>query len=513
LLYGCYRVSLDAPFLSRESARLVFNFTSVQTYEILLVLVAIFLARRRLWYDSTLLVGLENLLVFVPFIFISQAALTDARLTETMCAAGVAVALLRFGSLKIYFTRLNLPARLLGAGLVLLALNVALPLGYRHFAETKFGIDMVSGPAYVMNECAWLLILPAALALANFLPRPTATGNLPPQHRWLPAGLFVLWNVVTWVHLYALDYIYYYRLRTELFAPMAWVLAWTLYARFSAGSPRLKYALTFPAVLAPLLATSPGGTKTFLILAGLNLVAYGVISLRDRPNRLAPHLAFASVLLLVAGLPENLLPFLVTGSSPAQCVGLGITAYLIFWIARLHNPKLAVLGSMVSGIAIGSAFDGHDGSVHWALQGALVFFLLHSLKWNDAEHPGAATVRMLTGLAWVIESFAWMNSDAGRFWMPFIPGILVFGIYCACLPGRGKWRLYKVPATAVLVILAGPVNAAANGLRATPIGLLAVIASFLFLGLGTVAALTRDLWHRHEPELEDKPARSTTKNL
>src|SRR5580693_9122677 len=94
LLYGCYRVSIDAPFFSRETARLLFNFTSVQAYEILLVLVAIFLSRRSLWYDSTLLVGLENLLVFVPFILISQAALTDASMTAMICAAGVLLAIL-----------------------------------------------------------------------------------------------------------------------------------------------------------------------------------------------------------------------------------------------------------------------------------------------------------------------------------------------------------------------------------------------------------------------------------
>jgi hypothetical protein len=49
LLFGCYRISLDAPLLSGESNWLLFNFSSVQTYEVLLVLVAMFLARRRLW--------------------------------------------------------------------------------------------------------------------------------------------------------------------------------------------------------------------------------------------------------------------------------------------------------------------------------------------------------------------------------------------------------------------------------------------------------------------------------
>ena len=165
LLFGCYRVSLDASFLNLDTARVVFNFTSMQIYEIALVMVAIFLVRRQLWYDSTLLVGLENLLLFVPFIFISYSSLTDARLTQEMCALGVLTAMLRFGALKKYFRQLNLPGQLLLAGLALLAVNVALPLSYRHFAETKFGVHMDSGPAYVMNECAWLLILPVGLAL------------------------------------------------------------------------------------------------------------------------------------------------------------------------------------------------------------------------------------------------------------------------------------------------------------------------------------------------------------
>jgi hypothetical protein len=37
-----------------------------------------------------------------------------------------------------------------------------------------------------------------------------------------------------------------------------------------------------------------------------------------------------------------------------------------------------------------------------------------------------------------------------------------------------------------------------------PAGLLAVIASFLFLGLGTVAALTREFWHHHEHKMDRK---------
>jgi hypothetical protein len=423
-------------------------------------------------------------------------------MTWAICGAGVLLAALRFGSLKRYFIQLNLPGGLLGVGSVLLAVNVALPLLYRHYVNFKVGVHLDSGPDYEMNERNWLLILPAVLALANFLPRTQEKGNLLPQHRWLPAGMFLLWFIVTGMHLYSLDYIYGYYLRSELFAPVAWVLAWTLYLRRPGNAVWLKYALTVPATLAPLLATSPGGANTFLILAALNLACYGAVSLWDRSNRLAPHLVCASGLLLIGGLPAGWVQFVMPGFDNRfgnlQWVGAGAAAYLVFWIAWLRNPKLAILGSIILGLLIGSLFRDHAGAEHWALQGSLVFLLLHSLRWHDSEHRDANKVRVLAGVAWAAESLVWLNSDTGRYWMPFIPGAIVLAIYFLCFPCRGIWRLFAVPSAATLVILSGPCNAVAEGLCAAPAGLLAVVASFLFLGFGTVAALTRHLWH--EPD-------------
>jgi hypothetical protein len=177
-------------------------------------------------------------------------------------------------------------------------------------------------------------------------------------------------------------------------------------------------------------------------------------------------------------------------------VAAGLAAYLIFWTACLRNPKLALLGSVVFGAVLLAVLGPLPGAGHWALQGGFVFLLLHSLRWNDAEHPGAGAMRLLAGAAWAIQSFVWMNLDFGRIWMPLIPAALVLGIYCACLPLRGVWRLFTVPAAALLVMLSGPCTAALDWLRAAPVGLLAVIASFLLLGTGTVAALTREMWHK-----------------
>jgi hypothetical protein len=502
LLYGCYRVSVDAPLFNVETARLLFNFISVQVYEVLLVFTAVFLARRCIWYDSTLLVGLENLLVFVPFIFISLAALIDSSMAFTMSLVGAAVVLLRFGSLKKFFTNLNLPWRVLKIGAAFLALNVALPLLYRHFGETKVGIHIESGAAYMMNEFTWLLILPAVLALANIFPRVGAGGNLPPQHRWLPAGMFALWIVVTGVHLYGLDYVYQFEFRSELFAPAIWVLAWTASRRFSVNNLLARYALMIPPALAPLIAIAPNGNKTFLILCALNIAGYFVASLLDRKNQLARHLFAGSILLLVSGLPERWVQMISPGLLRTHWIAAGLSAYLLFYTALSRNPKLAMLGAIIFGCDIGLVFGAHNGVVNWSVQGGFVFFLLHSLRWNDGEHSGASLVRTATALAWVIQSFVWMSADAGRFWMPIFPGVVVLGISFACQPCRLGWQKATVPVAALLVILSGPCHGAAESVRAMPVGLIAVIGSFLFFGFGTVAALTRRHWRKHEQERE-----------
>ena len=487
LLYGCYRISLDAPFLSLETSRLIFNFTAMQIYEALLVLVAVFLAGRSLWCDSTLLVGLENRRnSSMPFILISQAALTDSTMMITVCSVAVVLAASRFGALKRYFAQLNLPGRLLGVGFVLLAVNVGLPLMYWKYQQAKYGVHLDYGPAYEMNERTWLLILPAVLALANLLPR-TQKGDLLPQHRWLPAGLFSIWMIVTCVHLYALDYVYEYYIRDELIAPAALVLAWTFYLckcpAESLGNWRwFKYALAIPPLFVPLLAGAPGAEKTSLILAGLNITGYLAITVAQRGNRLAPHLIYAGLLFLIGGLPDKWLHFIAPGTTGAEWAGGGIAAYLIFWTAWLRNPKLAIAGSIVLGAAGMAVFHGHAGAGHWALQGSLVFLLLHSLRWHDAEHPDAGKARMLTSLVWMIDSLIWVNSDGVAFWMPIIPGAIVFVLYCVCLPARGIWRMYELPAAALAVILSGPLSGAFHAVGSTPVGVLAVIGSFAFLG-------------------------------
>jgi hypothetical protein len=349
-----------------------------------------------------------------------------------------------------------------------------------------------------MNELTWLLVLPAVLALANFLPRPGAGGDLPPQHRRLPSGMFALWLAVTGAHLCALDYIYQFEFRGELFAPSLWVLAWTACRIFSANKLLPKFSPMIPPLLLPLFAFDPHGQRTFLILTGVNVLACIVASLLDRSNRLARHLAFAAALLLFAGLPENYLLAIHPNLDRTGCLQAALAAYLFFLTALSRNPKLAIAGSLVFGFSVLATLGNQANAVQWAVQGGCVFLLLHSLRWNDAEHPGAGVVRTLTAVVWVLQSFFWMTTDAGRFWMPLLSGALVLGICLACQFHNLQWTKIIVPFAALLVVISGPCSAAISGVRSASAGLLAVAGSFVLFGIGTIAALTRHHWHKPE---------------
>ena len=51
LLFGLYRVSMEPGFLAKETAQLAFNLSSIKCYYMLLIGTAIFLSRRKIWYD------------------------------------------------------------------------------------------------------------------------------------------------------------------------------------------------------------------------------------------------------------------------------------------------------------------------------------------------------------------------------------------------------------------------------------------------------------------------------
>src|SRR6476620_6322929 len=88
LIYAIYTISVGPTFFASEPRQILFNFTSLEVYSLMLVGTAVFLARRRIWYDSALLVVLENILVLIPFMLVSHAAFVQNRLAVSICLVG-----------------------------------------------------------------------------------------------------------------------------------------------------------------------------------------------------------------------------------------------------------------------------------------------------------------------------------------------------------------------------------------------------------------------------------------
>ncbi len=496
LLFGMYRLSADRSLFTGEIPQLVFNLTSLEFYEVLLVATAIFLAARRIWYDSTLLVGLENLFVFVPFILVSQVALISTNVVWSVCATIAIITVLRFNALKRCFTEPNLPGGLLWIGAALLAINIGLLAMYRMVGETKMGWVPDSGPDFVKNQFTWLVILPAALALANFLPHARENGSLEPQRRWLPAGFFSLWILATGAHLYCLNYVYNFAFNFGMLVPALWMLAWTAYHRapeiFQWRTRMPQCALAITSLLVPLAAASENGTKIFFALTALNAVVYAVMCLRERENHFPRHLLFASIVLLVCGLPDE---WLRVGIDREMLIGIGVGIYLMLYVGMSRNPKMGILGSVLVALTVGIAFSRYNAFIHWAVQSGLVFLLLHSLRWEDDKHEGARALRNLGAVLWALHALAWVRADAAL-WMPCIPGGIVLSAYALTQILRGRWDTFILPAASILTVLSGPGNYLVQRLNAAPTGLLAMIGSFLLFALGTAMALTKHRWHR-----------------
>jgi hypothetical protein len=295
--------------------------------------------------------------------------------------------------------------------------------------------------------------------------------------------------------LYCLDYVYDFSLRPDLLAPAAWMLAWMLALKTEHLLPepkeRWNCALWVPALLATLLAAAQTEKAVFLALTALNLGIFAVIYLRRRVSP-ALHFALISLVALVAGLPEDWGRHLVPQFSRETFIGGAAVIYLLICLALIREPKFGILGGLLAAIAV-SLGTQLPNTIHWAAQSGLVFLLLHSLRWTDSEQPGASLVRWLAAAAWVAHTVAWAHFY-GADWRVCVIAIPVLGTWFLFRWLLGTWGPLAILLAALLVLLSVPGHVAAVQLQSAPSGLLAVIASFVLFGLGTLGAMTKHRW-------------------
>jgi len=132
-------------------------------------------------------------------------------------------------------------------------------------------------------------------------------------------------------------------------------------------------------------------------------------------------------------------------------------------------------------------------AIHWGIQTGLVFLLLHSLRWKDSDEQGANLLRWVTALAWIAHSLVWTHVY-GAGWRACTIAVPVLGVWLAFRWLRGQWGPIAVFLASVLVLLSARGHVAAVQLESAPVGLLAVIGSFVIFGLGTLGAITKHRW-------------------
>lgn len=500
LLFGLYRVSVDPGLFGREVLQLVFNLASLQLYELALVLTAVVLARRLLWYDSNLLLTLENLFVLVPFILISQASLINSGAVWVLCCGAAALAVGRLAAVRRWIKPLNMPTRLLAIGAITLLVNVALPITYRVLHESKVGTKPDWGAAYSVNQYAWMIALPLVFAMINFVRVERGRPGPATNSGWLPLGWTMLWLSATATHLYSLGYVYDFDLKRPWTAPAAWVLSWTLWLRLRDWWPKAeerhgRMAMALP-LAAAFLAVQVGTLSTgYVALVLLNICAYGMLFLRRRHGSTPFHLMVLSVVMLVWAVPTQVGQGIVTEFSHGKALALAAAIYGLIWSVCSRNPKLGLIGGVITAVLVGCIVPENRNLAHWAIHAGLGFLVAHSLRWIDESHPGAGATRTLSAVLWAAHGILWIWFGGPALPAMIVPVLVLSGYLIASVLAR-HWVNLVIPVSAMLILLTAPVHWCGQHASQLPTGLVAIGASFLLFGVGTLAAFTRQRWLR-----------------
>jgi hypothetical protein len=94
-----------------------------------------------------------------------------------------------------------------------------------------------------------------------------------------------------------------------------------------------------------------------------------------------------------------------------------------------------------------------------------------------------------------LDSFIWIRT-CEIFWQPLLIATAVLLVCWTRGRFLGKWRPLAVPLAGLLTGMCSPVNFAAVHLQSTPVGIIAIVASFLLFAMGTAIALTKHRWHQ-----------------
>lgn len=490
LLFALNRLSVDPGFLEREEAKLLFNFTALEGYEILVVATALLLSRRALWYDSALLVVLDQGLALAPFLLVTQGVMIDPVLGTVLVATASLMAVSRIWAVRRGYPRFPIPGRLLAIGAGILLLNLSLPL--RLQAVVRAGTVTDWEP---YNDVFWLALLPLLILSVLALPRPDHKGALSPGRPWLPLLVAGLWIGATGVHGWSCAYIGKQPMTAAFLAPAAMAAAWVVALRLEdfvrVPSRNLRLSTWALAAAAPLVSAGHGHLFPLLAAVGaMALVRQAMI-----------HRSEATLLRAAAGLSASAalltLPLewiqTVPGINGRGAWVLAISGILAVVASLLRrDARSGLVAGAFIGVGVLRCLPAPDANL--ALQAAFAWFIIHSLSWRDVPEPGRDWVRNAVLTAWLFVSWNRSSSaEPSAMTLGFVAGALLATAWASVARRRGWAHLPQVPATAALLAVTTP-----GGwiLQHGPTGLLALAGSLLLFAGGCLLAWTRSRWER-----------------
>jgi len=481
LLFGINRLAVDPNFLPIEQTKLLFNFSTLQVYQLVVASLALFLAARGFLYDSSLLIVIDNLVLLVPFMLVTQAAFVDRTLAMVLCAAGCLLVLVRFASLKKRLTVLGLQRRsfLLVFGMVLL--NGTTPLLLRHYVEIG-GQDAWEGPYLI----GWYLVLPLACVLSLLIPAQPKAGEQTVARERISFLFYFFWSAGTAAHLWCMGYVAAREFQFYLLTPMLWVGCWIAFARAE------RFTRTLPPFLKPTLATAPvavillaataAQSALFFCLSVLNCLV-AICALKNRPER--AWLTIVSAAMAIAGFPLDAVPAWFPPLDRAKCIELAIGALILAGSIRSPGLIAGLCGAFVAGLYPQILWP--DLSGHLSVQLGLIFLLLRSLRSTEQQN-----LRITTAAAWVVHAFFWnyTGEPGAASTVPVGAAVVLLSygiaVYLMQTPKPGI-----IITAAVLVLSSSPLIRLLHWILQAPMGIIALLASFALLGLGTGFALLR----------------------
>ncbi len=511
LLFGIYILWGDTEGLS-EVDHLLMNFLTIHGYEMMLVATAIALASRKVWYDSTLLIVIENVILWVPFVLLSQATWlgngesSTLRITAGVAAASALLVIVRVSAVKLFFRELLLPRRLLLIGTLLLGVNIALPFVFNYLHQ----VTPEEMRADILHQALFLAIVvayPLLSALINVLPNPASSAPRVCESGLLPWQLFTIWLAATGYHLWALMYVYDVMGEDTWIIPSLWVVAWSLYHRredlFPACVPWKEKAL----LLLPLAIFAGAGTLSLSpILMGLTLAnaTFYALILYRRHTTVTLTLLLVSLAGTAAFIPIEWGQSLSADFQRGHAMIGALLLLLIISAALIRNMAIGLLGAAALAILCGRILPaaGISADVTWQVVPA--FLLLHSLRWSRDHIWFANSIRVLVISGWLLATLKWLHFAEG--WQPGAVSCTVALLVLALYAIRSTWTWQVEPKLvahgALAILLLQPIYPIMDMVVEAGPGMIVITISFLLFAVGTCLALNRERWLHHPPTLD-----------